>query len=72
MKMDRCQSKGVAEGAFCKQLKRNGMDGGKSRRWNQVAVEKNRGRGVPYPGYFAKCAEALDFKKVGGNTCLKV
>ena len=29
MKMDRCQSKGVAGGAFCKWLKRNGMDDGK-------------------------------------------
>jgi hypothetical protein len=31
MKMDRCQSKGVAGGAFCKRLKRKGMDGGKKR-----------------------------------------
>jgi hypothetical protein len=30
------------------------------------------GWGVPYPGYFAKCAEAPDFKRVGGNSCLKV
>jgi hypothetical protein len=30
------------------------------------------GEGVPYPGYFAKCAEALEFKRVGGNSCLKV
>jgi hypothetical protein len=29
MKMDRCQSKGVAGGAFCKPLKRNGMGDGK-------------------------------------------
>jgi hypothetical protein len=29
MKTDRCQSKGVARGAFCKRLKRNGMDEGK-------------------------------------------
>jgi hypothetical protein len=30
------------------------------------------GWGVPYPGYFAKCAEAVGFKRVGRNTCLKV
>jgi hypothetical protein len=29
-------------------------------------------RGVPYPGYFAKCAEAFDFKGVGGNSCFQV
>jgi hypothetical protein len=29
MKMDRCQSKGVAGGAFCKRLKRKGMDDAK-------------------------------------------
>jgi hypothetical protein len=29
MKMDGYQNKGVAGGAFCKRLKRNGMDGGK-------------------------------------------
>jgi hypothetical protein len=28
--------------------------------------------GVPYPGYFAKCAEALEFKRVGGNICSQV
>jgi hypothetical protein len=28
MKMDGCQNKGVAGRAFCKRLKRNGMDGG--------------------------------------------
>jgi hypothetical protein len=72
MKMDGCQNKGVAGGAFCNDLKRKGMDGGKSRRSNRVTVEKNGGRGVPYPGYFAKCAEALEFTRVGGNTCLKV
>jgi hypothetical protein len=49
MKMDGYQNKGVAGGAFCKRLKRNGMDGGKKRRSNRVAVEKNSGRGVPYP-----------------------
>jgi hypothetical protein len=72
MKMDGYQNKGVAGGAFCKWLKGNGMDGGKSRRSNQERVEKKRGRGVPYPGYFAKCAEAIHFKRVGRNTCLKV
>jgi hypothetical protein len=38
MKMDRYQSKGVAGGAFCKRLKRNGMDGGKLR----ICQEKER------------------------------
>jgi hypothetical protein len=45
---------------------------GESRRSNQERVEKNKMRGVPYPGYFAKCAEAIDFKRVGRNSCLKV
>jgi hypothetical protein len=29
MKMDGCQNKGVAGGAFCKRLKREGMEDGK-------------------------------------------
>jgi hypothetical protein len=29
MKMDGCENKGVAGGAFCKSLKENGMDGRK-------------------------------------------
>jgi hypothetical protein len=29
-------------------------------------------RGIPYPGYFAKCAEAHDFKRVEGNSCFQV
>jgi len=33
---------------------------------------KIEGGGVPYPGYFAKCAEALEFKRVGGNSCFQV
>jgi len=33
--------------------------------------EKERER-VPYPGYFAKWAEALDCKRVGGNRCFQV
>jgi hypothetical protein len=72
MKMDGCQNKGVGGGAFCKWLNINGIDGGKSRRSNRVAVEKNWGRGVPYPGYFAKCAEALDFKRLARNICFRL
>ena len=45
-------------------LKVKGMD----EKWRLASGE----RGVPYPGYFAKCAEAIDFKYVGGNACLKV
>jgi hypothetical protein len=37
-----------------------------------VAVEKKGGRRVPYPGYFAECAETIDFTRVGGNSYLKV
>jgi hypothetical protein len=33
--------------------------------------EKER-EGVPYPGYFAKCAEAIDSKRVGGNSWFQV
>jgi hypothetical protein len=36
------------------------------------AVNKIEGEGVPYPGYFAKCAEAVDCKRVEENSCLKV
>jgi hypothetical protein len=46
MKMDRCQSKGVAGGAFCKRLKRNGMDGGKQRR-----LEQSQSSGIGRGGY---------------------
>jgi hypothetical protein len=40
MKMDGYQNKGVAGRAFCKRLKRDGMDDGKSRRSNRVAAKK--------------------------------
>jgi hypothetical protein len=48
MKMDGYQNKGVAGGAFCKRLKRKGIDGGKSKRSNRVAVENKEREGV-YP-----------------------
>jgi hypothetical protein len=45
-------------------LKRKGID----EQWRVASDE----RGVPYPGYFVKCAEALDFKRVGGNSWFQV
>jgi len=39
-------------------------EGRRLRRSNQERVEKRTGRGVPYPGYFAKCAERFDWKGV--------
>jgi hypothetical protein len=48
MKMDRCQSKGVAGGAFCKWLKRNGMDDGKQKKKSKgQSRKKERGRYTP-------------------------
>jgi hypothetical protein len=46
MKMDGCENKGVAGRAFCKWLKRKGMDSRKERRLKRVAVEKKRGRAL--------------------------
>jgi hypothetical protein len=38
----------------------------------RACADKRKGRGVPYPGYFAKCTEAIDCKRVRGNSCFQV
>jgi hypothetical protein len=38
----------------------------------EETAQENRARGVPYPGYFAKCTEVVDCKRVRGTWCLKV
>jgi hypothetical protein len=63
MKMDGCQSKGVAGGAFCKWLKRNEMDDGKWRRLEQGQPRKIA-RGEYTPVVTGKSAEPFDSKGI--------
>jgi hypothetical protein len=68
MKMDGCQSKGVAGGAFCKRLKRNEMDDGKLRRLEQSQSRKREREGYT-PVVTGKSAKAFDSKRVVECCC---